>query len=236
MRSNIYPSKAVVACDLLPFPIARSLFRVHNWNAWGGRPAFRRGFFFPSLQAAGILGLLGIGACTKRGCEKFENDLGWDRYMEGIMAQTAVGLFEQSHDVDLVLNGLRAEGISSDAIRVLSKPSGMAVKGKLSTPTVDFCSALAKDLRSMGASEAECETYVDSVQNGDMLMFVTGTAYESDRAVSLMNTYGAVEIEEFAGAAPLLPTTRVGEVGANGISLKEDRTRAKSVGARVFTW
>ena len=152
------------------------------------------------------------------------------------MAQTAVGLFEQSHDVDLVLNGLRAEGISSDAIRVLSKPSGMAVNSKTSTPTVDFCSALAKDLRSMGASEEECEVYVDNVQNGSKLMFVTGTAEEADRAVSLMNTYGAVEIEEFAGAVPLLPSIHAGEIAPSGISVKEDRVRAKSVGARVFTW
>jgi len=157
--------------------------------------------------------------------------------MEGIMAQTAVGLFQQSHDVDLVLNGLRAEGISHDAIRVLSKPSGMAVNSKTSTPTVDFCSALAKDLRSMGASEVECEAYVENVQNGSKLMFVTGNAGEADRAVSLMNTYGAVEIEEFAGAVPLLPSIRVGEIGASGgISLQEDRTRAKTEGARVFTW
>jgi hypothetical protein len=152
------------------------------------------------------------------------------------MAQTAVGLFEHSHDVDLVLNGLRAEGIPSDAIRVLSKPSGMAVNGKLSTPTVDFCSALAKDLRSMGASEEECEVYVGSVQNGDMLMFVTGTAKDADKAVSMMNTYGAIEIEEFAGAAPMLPSIHAGGIGASGISLKEDRARAKSVGARVFSW
>jgi len=153
------------------------------------------------------------------------------------MAQTAVGLFEQSHDVDLVLNELRAEGIPSDAVRVLSKPSGMAVDSKTSTPTVDFCSALAKDLRSMGASDAECEAYVENVQNGSMILFVSGDADQADRAVSLMNTYGAVEIEEFAGAAPLLPSIRVSEVAASGgISLKEDRARAKGEGARVFTW
>ena len=152
------------------------------------------------------------------------------------MAQTAVGLFEQSHDVDLVLNGLRAEGISSDAIRVLSKPSGMGVNSKTSTPTVDFCSALAKDLRSMGASEAECETYVESLQNGNMMMFVTGTPDKADKAAELMDTYGGAEVEEFAGAVPMLPSMHAGEISASGISLKEDRTRAKSVGARVFTW
>ena len=156
--------------------------------------------------------------------------------MEGIMAQTTVGLFEQSHDVDLVLNGLRAEGITSDAIRVLSKPSGMGVNSKTSTPAVDFYSALAKDLRSMGASEGECEAYVENVQNGSMMMFVTGTLDEADRAASLMNTYGAAEIEEFAGAAPLLPSMHAGEMGAGGISVREDRARAKNVGARVFTW
>jgi len=153
------------------------------------------------------------------------------------MAQTAVGLFERSHDVDLVLAGLRAEGISSDAIRVLSKPSGMAVDSATSTPSVDFCAALTKDLRSMGASEGECEAYVVSVQNGSILLFVSGDADEADKAVSLMNEGGAVEIEEFAGAAPMLPSIHVGDVAASGgISLKEDRTRAKSEGARVFTW
>jgi hypothetical protein len=89
----------------------------------------------------------------------------------------------------------------------------------------------------MGASEAECDAYVTSVQNGSVVMFVTGTAEQADKAASLMNQNGAVEIEEFAGAAPMLPSIRVGDVSASGgISLKEDRTRAKSEGARVFTW
>jgi hypothetical protein len=153
-----------------------------------------------------------------------------------MMAQTAVGLFDQTHDIDLVLNALRAEGFPADNIRVLSKPSGMAVDSMTSTPTVDFCSALTKDLRSMGASEAECETYVSNVQNGCVLLFVAGTAADADKAASLMNDSGAVEIEEFAGAAPMLPSVRAGEAGAGGIALKEDRTRAKSEGARVFTW
>jgi hypothetical protein len=153
------------------------------------------------------------------------------------MAQTAVGLFEHTHDVDLVLNGLRAEGIPSESVRVISNPSGMAVDSMTSTPSVDFRAALCKDLLSMGATEDECEAYVSSVKSGSLMMFVTGTGPEADKAAALMNENGAVQIEEFAGAVPMLPSIHVGEIAATGgISLKEDRTRAKSEGARVFTW
>lgn len=152
------------------------------------------------------------------------------------MAETAVGLFQESNAVDRVMDGLRGEGISSGAIRVLSKPTGMAVDSATSTPSVDFGAALAKDLLSMGATEEECEAYVGSVQTGSALMFVTGTPAEASTAASLMNAHGAVQIEEFAGAAPMLPGIHVGEIVAGGISLKEDRIRAKTDGARVFTW
>lgn len=153
------------------------------------------------------------------------------------MAETAVGLFEREENADLVLNTLRRNGFASDAIRVLSRPVAASVSSPTSTPGIDFAAALAQDLRAMGATEGECDYYVSGVQGGNVLVFVTGTVDEADQAASLMNTHDAIQIEEFAGAAPMLPAIRVGEVSASGgISLKEDRTRAKSEGAKVFTW
>jgi hypothetical protein len=152
------------------------------------------------------------------------------------MAETAVGLFEHESNADLVLDGLRRNGFSSEAIRVVTMPMGMAVDSPTSTPGIDFAAALAKDLRSMGASEGECEYFVSSVQSGSTLIFVTGTLDEADQAASLMDAHGAAQIEEFAGVAPALPPVHVGEIGANVISIKEDRVRANASGARVFTW
>jgi len=152
------------------------------------------------------------------------------------MAETAVGLFELEENADLVLNALRRNGFSSGAIRVLSMPVSLPVDSSTSTPGLDFAAALAKDLHSMGASDGECEFYVSRVQDGNVLVFVTGTTEEADQAASLMDAHGALQIEEFAGVAPMLPAVHMGEIGANAISIKEDRARANASGARVFTW
>jgi hypothetical protein len=152
------------------------------------------------------------------------------------MAETAVGVFEEATYAEEVAGVLRENGLSPNSIRVLSKPIGISVDSATSTPSVDFGAALAQDLRSMGATDGEIESYVSSVQSGCALLFVTGTAAEADRAAALMNAHDAVQIEEFAGAVPMLPAVHVGETATGSISLKEDRARARSEGAKVFTW
>jgi hypothetical protein len=157
--------------------------------------------------------------------------------VEEIMAETAVGLFEETASAERVASLLRTHGFSADAVRSISRPLGTTVTSPTSTPGLDFAAGLARDLRSMGATEEECEAYVSQVQEGGTLLFVTGTLDEANQAASLMNENGATEIEEFAGAMPALPAVHVGEVAATGgISLKEDRSRANTPGARVFTW
>jgi len=151
------------------------------------------------------------------------------------MAETAVGVFNQMYAADLVSEALRGDGISADAIRLVSKSAGV-VDSSSSTPSIDFGAALAQNLHSMGATEEESEAYVASVQRGGVLMFVTGTREQADHAASLMDAHGAGQIEEFAGSVPMLPGIQVGEIGANSISFKEDRSRARESGARVFTW
>jgi len=156
--------------------------------------------------------------------------------LEAIMAETAVGLFEHSGTADLLADALRAEGFPAESIRVLAKPSGMSVDSATSSPITHFGAALRTDLRSMGATEAECDAYIAGVESGNALVFVTVSADEADKAISLMQAYQPLELEEFAGAAPMLPGIHVGEAATGNITFKEDRVREKTGGARVFTW
>ena len=152
------------------------------------------------------------------------------------MAETAVGMFQHRGTADAVLEELRVNGIPSSGIRSIAMPLGMTSEGATATPSVDFAAALSKDLRAMGASLEECESYVDGVKRGNVLIFATGTEDEADAAAAVMDDFEPVALEEFAGVAPALPAAHVGNVTANAISIKEDRSRAKADGARVFSW
>jgi hypothetical protein len=154
------------------------------------------------------------------------------------MADTAVGLFQHASTAESVVDALRANGLPSNAIRTLAKPSAMPVDSSTSTPSVDFAAELARDLRSMGASTYECDAYLAGLRSGNVLVFATGTRAQADTAISVMNAYDPLEIEELAGAVTSLPNSvRQGEVGAHeGISLKPEQERVRSEGARVFSW
>jgi hypothetical protein len=157
--------------------------------------------------------------------------------MEEAMAETAVGLFEDSSTATAVVEALRANGLPENTIRTLSMPAGMAVDSSTSTPGVDFAAALARDLHAMGATDEECQAYVAGARRGNSLVFATGTRVQADTAISVMNAYDPIEIEELAGVASSLPGIHQGEVGAHeSISLKTDHARAQSEGARVFSW
>jgi hypothetical protein len=152
------------------------------------------------------------------------------------MAETAVGLFEKSA-ADGVVAALRNSGFPDQGVRVVTPPAGGSVSSETDSPMVDFAAGVSRDLRSMGADEPECEAYMAGIRNGHVLVFATGTLAEANSAMSIMNRYSAVEVREFAGAAPLLPGTKTETPSANNtISAKEDNTRAKTEGARVFTW
>jgi hypothetical protein len=153
------------------------------------------------------------------------------------MADTAVGLFEHPGTADAVVDALRANGISSKGIHMLSKPAAMPVESATSTPSIDFAAALSQDLRSMGASDRECEAYLAGVRRGSVLVFVTGSSAQAETAIAVMNAYEPIEIEEFAGSPPAMPGVRGKEVEAHeSISLGSDQARAKTEGARVFSW
>ncbi len=152
------------------------------------------------------------------------------------MAATAVGLFADTSIADSVVDALRAHGIPDKNIRTLAQPAGLPVNSATSTPSVDFAAALAKDFRSMGATEPEIEGYLSGVRRGNVLIFVSGTLQQADAATAVMNQFTAIEIEEFAGVAPTLPSVHVGEVGLHDASSRISRERAKTDGARLFSW
>jgi hypothetical protein len=156
--------------------------------------------------------------------------------MEDEMADTAVGLFQNQDMANEVAEALRASVFSSDEIRVIATPSAMPVESTTSTPSLDFAAALGRDLYSMGATEQECETYVDGVRGGNALVLATGTRAQADTAIAIMNAYAPIELKEMGGSVAAMPGVQSGDAASPNISLKIEDSRAQSEGARVFTW
>jgi hypothetical protein len=156
--------------------------------------------------------------------------------MEVKMAATAVGLFANEGVADAVVDALRAHGVSSKGIRTLAQPMTFPVNSATGTPGSDFTAELARDLRSMGATDDVCDAYIAGVKDGNVLVFATGSLEQADAATAIMNQYTALEIEEYAGTAPSLPGVHYGEVGPHDASSKSERARAKGDGARLFSW
>ena len=155
------------------------------------------------------------------------------------MADTAVGLFEDTFVSDALVAALTAHGLEPRNLRVLAQPKALPVHSESSTPYVDIAAGLALDIRQMGASEFEIEHYIDGLRHGHVILLATGTWEQAYAAVALMNQYGALLLEEYAGAAPVVPGAYLGEVGLkSGVTKSRDLRDVRVVGegARLFTW
>ncbi len=152
------------------------------------------------------------------------------------MAKTAVGLFENSGLVDGVVRDLTAKGFLQKDIRVLGEPIEMPGNGVMSTPHTDFEVGLIRDLTAFGVIEADAEAYVQGVRRGGVMVFATGPGKRADKAVEIMNTHGAVEIEEISAPRPALPSAEIiEEIVVRDPSTQTGRVRSGS-GARLFVW
>jgi hypothetical protein len=158
------------------------------------------------------------------------------------MAKTAVGLFENPVAVDEVVRDLKASGFPQKDVRVLGEPRDMAGSGVMSTPHTDFEVDLIRDLRAIGAAEADAEAYVRGVRRGGVIVFATGSGDQADAAAETMNRHCAVEIEELSSAVQYLPSTVgkgddvvPGQAGQDG-SVQVGRVRSPGAGARLFVW
>jgi hypothetical protein len=149
------------------------------------------------------------------------------------MARAAVGLFENSQSIHGVIQDLEASGFPRSDIRILSEPRDMAGSGMMSIPHTDFEVDLVRELRTVGAAEADAEAYVKGVRGGGVLVFASGSDEKVDVAAEIMNRHCAVELEELGASEPHShsPTTP----GRNS-SGQIGRIRSSGGGARLFVW
>jgi hypothetical protein len=157
--------------------------------------------------------------------------------MEVNMAKTAVGLFENPSSVDEVVRDLEASGFPRKDVRVLGEPREMAGSGVMSIRHTDFEVDLIRELRTIGAAEADAEAYVEGVRRGGVMVFATDSGEKADAAAEIMNHHHAVEIEELSGSEPHLPITDRDDMApGRHSSVLAGRVRSSGGGARLFVW
>jgi|SRR5579875_512394 len=147
------------------------------------------------------------------------------------MSKTAVGLFENQGLADEVVHDLEASGFPRDDVRVLKERRDMEVTGPMSTPHTDFQAALRRDLRAIGATEAEVEAYVQGVRHGGVLVFASGLDERIDAAAEIMNRHNPAEVEELTGGELSLPSTMT---SVSNSAFRAGGVRYPGAGARVY--
>lgn len=153
------------------------------------------------------------------------------------MAKAAVGLFENFDLAGEIVNDLEAGGFARNDIRVLSEPREMTGSGLMSIAHTDFEVDLVRELRSIGAAEADAEAYVRGVRRGGVIIFVTDSGEKAETAAEIMNRHCATEMEELNDSDLHLPGTEHHDTarGRNSF-LQSGRTRSSGGGARLFVW
>jgi hypothetical protein len=146
-------------------------------------------------------------------------------------------LFENPGLADQVVRDLEASGFPRDDVRILSESLDMPGSGAMGIPNIDFEVGLNRDLRKIGASGPEAETYVKGVRCGGVLVFASGSDQRIDAAAEIMNRHSHEEVEELTGGELGLPsTTGENATPTGGSSVQTGRVRQAGGGARVFAW
>lgn len=161
------------------------------------------------------------------------------------MQETAVGLFDNPGIADAVVDSLRSHGIPSKDIRVVTAPQGADGNG--------FGSGFRTELAAMGVPEYEASAYLSGLGRGSAMVFATGSRTQASEALTIMNEFGALELDAFVGSEtggtavtgtgdlgtvnpePKLPESTV-TIGEHEHSYTSHASRSKSEGARIFTW
>lgn len=103
----------------------------------------------------------------------------------------------------------------------------------MSTPHIDFEVDLIRELRAIGAAEADAETYVRGVRRGGVIVFATGSAEKLNLAAEIMNRNRAIELEELGASEPHLSGHTTSR---HNSSEQTGRVRSSGGGARLFVW
>lgn len=153
------------------------------------------------------------------------------------MQKTAVGLFEDRNRLEDVVREIEALGFPRKEVRTLEEPGSFEVTGVMSFPRVEFEVDLIRELRRIGATEAEAQAYVEGLRRGGALLFATGSDEKVEAAADIMNRHGAVEVEETSGPEPFLPHV----VHENMTPIRDStvlagRVRQPGGGASFFVW
>ena len=82
------------------------------------------------------------------------------------MPKTAVGLFENPDLVDEVVRQIEALGFPRKEVRTLEQPTSFEVTGVMSFPRLDYQVTLIRELKRIGAAEAEAHSYLDGGRRG----------------------------------------------------------------------
>jgi len=159
------------------------------------------------------------------------------------MAATAVGLFVSSSVAEAVVEALRAHGMPSRGIKVVGQATNSFSSSEDKVSGLEMNAVLVRDLRSMGASDYEIESYLDGVRRGNVLVFCTGTLQQADAASAIMNQFTALEVEEYTNAA--MDLAKSGRERQDGLhadfsdghagNVKAERMQARGDGAKLFS-
>jgi len=153
------------------------------------------------------------------------------------MTKAIVGLFENSSLAEQIVHALEAGGFLWKDIRVLSEPREIAGKGMMSTPHTDFEAELVRELRAIGAAEADAQAYVRGVQKGGIIVFATGSGAKLNTAAEIMNRHHAVELAEMDAAETHLSSASSGNMTPRRKNSEQTgRIRSSGGGARLFVW
>lgn len=152
------------------------------------------------------------------------------------MSKTAVGLFRDSDLAEAVARDLVDRGFPKSEVRTMSEPVDMPVAGPMSTPRLDFEVGLERELTAVGATVREANAYARGMRRGGSLVFATGSEREVENAAELMNSSGALEVEELVGEEPRPIDVAQDIPSAPDSPQQSGRIRESGSGARVFVW
>jgi len=152
--------------------------------------------------------------------------------------KTAVGLFANTKLVNQVIGEIETIGLPRNHIRSVGEPLDFAVTGVMEIAHIDFELELMRELKRIGTTKTEAETFVEGVRHGKVLVFATGPDDKADAAAEIMNRRGAMEIEEVRGTSELhLPSLIRGtSVVTTEPEVQTGRVRQAGGGACCFVW
>ena len=152
------------------------------------------------------------------------------------MPKTVVGLFEAPILMDDAVREIEALGFPRQEVRTLQEPASFGVTGVMSFPRLDFETDLSRELTRIGATVPEADAYVEGLRRGGALVFATGSDEQIGSAGRIMNTYGAVEIDEVSGTEPSMPVVAHRQTPRPDSPVLAGRVRESGGGACVLVW